>query len=117
MTAPGTVRVRLLTASGNLETEVDACLTPTPGLVIHEAVGAEGWVITHSSSGFGVARFADPEAALAAATELGALADWSGPVDLDAALASGAAAVAARWGVLPSNAGTRELARQAGAIR
>jgi hypothetical protein len=58
---------------------VDALPCGVPGLMIHAATGAGGWVITHARSGYAVAWFpeADPESVLGAAPAIGPLADWT----------------------------------------
>lgn len=110
---PVRIRVRVV---GDSFPEVDAYPTPTPGLMVHEALLTGGWMITHAASGCGVARFGDPEAALAAATDLGTLADWTRPVDLASVSESGSAIVCQRWGALPNPTWTWGEARRAGAI-
>jgi hypothetical protein len=110
---PVRTRLRLV---GDIFPEVDAYPTPAPGLVVHKALEVDGWMITHAASGCGVSRFGDPESALAAATDLGALADWTGPVDMAAVSESGGAVICRRWGSLPNPTYTWGEARRAGAI-
>jgi hypothetical protein len=109
------VRVRLRVV-GDTFPEVDAYPTPAPGLVVHKAIDANGWMITQATTGCGVARFGNPEAALTAATELGTLADWTGPVDMAAVSEAGSAVICQRWGALPNPTYTWGEARRAGAI-
>jgi hypothetical protein len=98
--------------------EIDAYPTPVPGLVIHEALGEDGWSLTHVRSGTQIARFADPEAALACAIDLGPLGDWTNPLDWGA-LRRPAWAIVTRWHMLPPNpagAMSPETGRKTGAI-
>ncbi len=54
--------------------------TPVPGLVVTEDPCRPGeWMVTHERSGLGVAVAREPEDALRAAAELGALGDWDRP--------------------------------------
>ena len=63
---------------------VDAAPCGVPGLAIHAAHRADGWIITHLGTGCRVAWFpdADPEWVLACAQALGELGDWAGDVRL-----------------------------------
>lgn len=58
---------------------VDAVPCGVPGLAVHAAVRASGWVVTHVPSGCRVAWFPDasPEYVLACAQALGELGDWT----------------------------------------
>lgn len=83
---------------------IDAFHTPVPGLVIHEAVNQPGsfWAVTHEASGSALSSYMpDPEAALACAVELGAFADFTGPLDHIAPQAWAACKkIQARWGAV-----------------
>ena len=81
---------------------VDALPCGVPGLMIHKALDADGWMITHARSGIGVAWFpdADPEAVLAAAQEIGPLTDWTASGDTVVASGIGRrmSAICRKWG-------------------
>ena len=85
--ATGIIRIR-----GQREGE-PAALYPcgVPGLAINRDP-VSGWNITHTRSGCALAWFpdADPEAVLAAAAEIGDIADWTAP---------GSALIHLRWDV------------------
>ena len=77
----GTIRVVLDMTEHDMT--VDAFPTPTLGLVIHRAPGQPGewWSVTHVPSGMAVSSYLpSPEAALACATDLGLVADWTQPL-------------------------------------
>ena len=80
---------------------VDAFPTPVPGLVIHEAPNQPGdwWSVTHTASGTAVNSYLrSPEAALACAIALGAVADWTQPIGLLRGSAQGVGEILWRWG-------------------
>jgi hypothetical protein len=68
-------RTLTLTLTNGSLTEARAWLTPVPGLLIAERP-LGGWVIACESARTSIAKFADPEAALACAIEIGPLARW-----------------------------------------
>lgn len=114
------VRVRLTLGSGP-GPEIDAYPTPVPRLVIHRTFGQPDdlYTVTQQYSGVAiVTRLPSPEAALGCAADLGKLADWTVPVDLQPIHAAGCD-IASRWGsppVRPEDRIPDELARAIRAI-
>jgi hypothetical protein len=116
MSAP--IRLTVPIDADGSRMEVDAYPTPTPGLFIHGSVDdSSTWTIAHQASGLILARFADPEAALACAIDLGSITDWARAVD-EPAIRDRARAVLIRWGALRrSRSAPRRVARALGAIQ
>ena len=73
------ITIRWWNGSEFADREMDAVPCGVPGLAIHAAPDADGWVITHIASGCRAAWFPDasPEWVLACAQELGTLGDWT----------------------------------------
>lgn len=93
------VTIRMWREGEFRDEQVDALPCGVPGLVIHAAPGADGWVITHVPSGCRAAWFpdADPEWVLACAQALGEVGDWTGDVTR---LVTGAREVLYEFGAL-----------------
>lgn len=94
-------RLLPMTLTNGATAEIRAWPTPVPGLLIGERP-LGGWVIASESDRTVIARFADPEAALACAIEIGPLAPWEkaggGRLGLSRAVIGQIGAIVARWG-------------------
>jgi len=92
--------IPICTDQGMSQRDMPVAATPVPGLVIHKAPGAKGWMLAHEPSGSGVGWFphADPEAVLAAALDLAQVADWTLPPGDLSGYAASVREVITRWG-------------------
>lgn len=90
-----------MTLTSGATAEIPAWPTPVPGLLIGlRPLG--GWVIAVESHRSAIAMFADPEAALACAIEIGPLARWEnagdGRLAMPRAVIDEVARIVTRWG-------------------
>lgn len=79
MTTSTAIRITITDRDGSNPLTVDAALA-APGVAVHAAKDADGWVITHVPTGRAAAWWPDgpPARAAACARALAGIGDWSG---------------------------------------